>query len=78
MNLKAEGGGGRNSELAQQQEERRRAVEEQKEGILAQILTQDARERCTFMPVLQLWIFDPLHHCVDPRDGALTRKSKFV
>jgi programmed cell death protein 5 len=43
--LQAEGGGGRSSEMAQQQEERRRAVEEQKESIIAQILTQDARER---------------------------------
>lgn len=55
---KAEGGGGRNSEMAQQQEERRRAIEEQKEGILAQILTQDARERRTFHPMFQIFTFD--------------------
>lgn len=37
------------NQQAQQQEERRRAVEEQKDSLLAQILTQDARERCTYL-----------------------------
>jgi hypothetical protein len=39
-------GGGMNPQAAQQQEERRRAMEEQKDSMLSQILTQDARERC--------------------------------
>ena len=38
-------GGVPSSQGAQQQEERRRAMEEQKDSMLSQILTQDARER---------------------------------